>query len=244
MTSELLTAIIAAVTGAVSGGIVNLLLEIRRERRQDKKEKKKEQERNKKETYDKRPELEIVDYKNYTNRPGYGIKKQFDINIFLTKIENVSVEGDLVNIHYNKEFFDKHDWCCVIYTFKNVGKTDIRRINPICMYQKDTILCNVESAETIAECGVLNYSCYYDKKVRVGEEVTMKVCYHKDCIVTGNFSAIMDIGFEDNNGRYWLQPLFAPHDKIYDAYGVSYKEYRDNLRTDKAYECFMKPWLW
>lgn len=244
MTNELITAIIAALSGAVIGGIVNLLLEIRREHRQDKKEKKKELEKNKKESYENRPELEIVDYKNYTNRPGYRIKKQFDINIFLTKIKNVSVEGDLVNIHYNKELFEQDNWCCVIYMFKNIGKTDIRCINPICTYQKDTILCNVDSAEMIAEYGMLSYSSYYDKKVRVGEEVTMKVCYHKDCIVTGNFSAIMDMGFEDSKGRHWLQPLFAPHDKIYDAYGVSCKAYEDNLRADSAYECFVKPWLW
>lgn len=91
---------------------------------------------------------------------------------------------------------------------------------------------------------MLNYSVCLDKKVRVGEVVTVKFCYHKDRIVSGMLSAIMSIGLEDCNGRHWMQPLFAPTEKIYDSRMVSYKDYISEVRVDAAIECFKNPMLW
>lgn len=240
MTSEMIRTIISAITGAIAGGIVTLLLDKRKERREDKKEKQKE----KKKIYEDRPELQIVEYKEYISRLGHKLKKECDINVFMTKIEKVSVENDIVTAHYNKEFFSEDEWCCVIYHFKNVGKTDIRCISPICTYKKDTMLCNTSTTQMILEHGLLSYSTMYDRKIRVGESFTMKVCYHKDCIVTGTLSSIMVMGIEDCNGRFWEQPLFAPNNKIYETHRITYKEYKDDFLPDTAIECFKKPWLW
>ena len=57
-------------------------------------------------------------------------------------------------------------------------------------------------------------------------------------------SAIMSIGLEDCNGRHWMQPLFAPTEKIYDSRMVSYKDYISEVRVDAAIECFKNPMLW
>ena len=38
--------------------------------------------------------------------------------------------------------------------------------------------------------------------------------------------------------------LFAPNNKIYDSYEITYKEYKDEYLPDSAIECFKKPWLW
>lgn len=240
MTSELINAIISAITGAVAGGIVTLLLDKRKERREDKKEKQNE----KKKIYEDRPELQIIEYKDYISRPGHELKKECDVNVFMTKIEEVSVEDDIVTVHYNKEFFNEEEWCCVIYEFKNVGKTDIRCVRPICTYKKDTMLCNASNAKMILEYGVLSYSTLLDRKIRVGESFTMKVCYHKDCIVAGMISSILVMGTEDCNNRFWEQPLFAPNNKIYESYKITYEEYKDEYLPDSAIECFKKPWLW
>ena len=210
MTSELINAIISAVTGAVSGGIVTLLLDKRKEWREEKKEKQNE----KKKIYEERPELQISEYKEFLSRPGHKLKKECDINVFMTKIEKVSVEDDIVTAHYNKEFFNEEEWCCVMYEFKNMGKTDIRCVSPICTYKKDTMLCNVSVAQMILEHGMLSYSTMYDRKIRVGESFTMRICYHKECIVAGMISSIMVLGIEDCNNRFWEQPLFAPNNKI------------------------------
>lgn len=244
MTNELMnaiiSAIISAVTGAVAGGVVTLLLDKRKERREDKKERQKE----KKEIYDKRPELKITEYKDYLDRPGHKLKKECDINVFMTRMEKVSVENDIVTAHYNKEFFNEQEWCCVIYEFKNVGGTDIQTVAPICTYKKDAMFCNVVNAQMILEQGLLCYSTLYDRKVRIGESFIMRLCYHKDCIGTGMLSSNMLMGIEDSNNRYWAQPLFAPYNKIYDANRITYEQYQDYLLPDSAIECFKKPWLW
>ena len=84
----------------------------------------------------------------------------------------------------------------------------------------------------------------FDKKIRVGETITVKFCYHKERIINGTLSAIMSIGLEDCNGRHWMQPLFAPTEKIYDSRMVSYKDYISEVRVDAAIECFKNPMLW
>lgn len=240
MPNEMMSAIIAAITGAVAGGIVNFLLQIRIERREDKKELQKENQK----IYEERPELQIVEYREYIDNPGQGFEKECDINVFVTKIEDVSVEANEVTAYYNKKFFTEEEWCCVTYDFKNVGKTDIRCISPACTYKKDTMLCDVSSARLILENRILNYSTMYDRKIRVGESFTMRVSYHKDCIVRGLFSSILVMAIEDSNGRFWEQPLFAPYNKLYDTVQTTHEKYRDDLLPDVAIECFKEPWLW
>lgn len=133
MTNELMNAIVSAITGAVAGGMVNLLLDKRKENLEDIKEKKK--------IYEDRPELQIIEYKEYIKCSAYKFKKECDINLFMTKMGKVSVENDIVTAHYNKDYFNEEEWCCVIYEFKNAGKTDIRCVSPVCTYKK--ILCFV-----------------------------------------------------------------------------------------------------
>lgn len=232
--------IIIAFISAIIGGAVTLLLERRKEHREDKKENEKEKQK----IFEKRPELKITEYKEYLSRPGHKLKKECDISIFITKMTNVSVEGDCVTAHYNKDFFNEEEWCCVIYEFKNVGKTDIRCVSPICMYKKDTMLCEVKMSQLVLEHGILSYSTVYDKKICVGESFAMRICYHKDCISAGMFSAIMVMALEDSNNRYWMQPLFAPNDTIYESYKVTRKEFKEALLPESAMECFKKPWLW
>lgn len=239
MTDEMISIIISAITSAITSGIVTLLLDKRKERREDKKENQK----GKQKIYEERPELKIIEYNEYMDCPGQELEKECHINVFMTRIEEVSVEDD-VTAHYNNKFFNEEEWCCVIYTFKNVGKTDIRCVSPICTYRKDTMLCDVSSAQMVLKHGVLNYSTMYDRKIRVGESFAMKICYHKDCIVRGMFSSILVMGIEDCNNRFWEQPLFAPNNKMYETYQRSYENYRDDLLPNTAIECFKKPWLW
>lgn len=240
MPNEIIMIIISAVISAITSGFVTCLLDKRKERREDKIEQKKENQK----IYEERPELQIIEYSEYIDCPGEELEKECDINVFMTRIEEVSVEDGDVTAHYNNKFFNEEEWCCVIYTFKNVGKTDVRGVSPICTYKKDTMLCDVASAKMILEHGTLNYSTMCDKKIRVGESFTMRICYHKDCIVRGMFSSILVMGIEDCNNRFWEQPLFAPYNKMYETYPTSYKRYRDDLLPDIAVECFKEPELW
>ena len=152
--------------------------------------------------------------------------------------------GNQINAHYKEEHLNSDEWCCVIYTFKNAGKTDISSMDIIWHFQQSSCIFPADETRQWAEGNLLNYAYCYDKKIRVGDTVSMKVCYHKDAIIPGLISATISIGMIDDNGRYWTQPLFAPQDKLYDSRAISPKDYIEQTRTDMAEECFKKPWLW
>lgn len=130
--------------------------------------------------------------------------------MFVAPIENVSVIDDKVVATYKPEISNVQEWVCVVYKLKNVGKIDIICLNVIDNNSRNTILCDVDSVEYYIENGLLNYSECYNHIIRVGETVSLRICYHKDCIVSGIFAASFTIGMEDRNGRYWTQGLFAP----------------------------------
>ncbi len=200
------------------------------------------------EIHHNRPEFDIVEYKNYLARTHYGTKKPCDIELFVAHIQSVSIRGEkkspIVDACYNDTHFDPNEWCCVIYTLKNTGKTDIKRLDINCIYKRDTCLFPVGEAKWYSENHILNYSECYDKKVRVGSSITLKFCYHKDAIIAGPYSAMFHIGIVDDDGRYWVQPLFAPENKIYPSKSISAKEYADEMDVRVAERCFANPALW
>lgn len=239
MNNEIVVAIIGAVSGALSGGIVTLVLDLLREKRKDKKDKLKLR----KKIYNNRPEFKIVEYKDYITRKGYGIKQQCDLNVFVACIDNVVVNDDVI-VQFEKKDFNEKEWCSVIYTFENIGKTDISHLYIIGTHQRNAVIYDMKCAKEMSEKGIVNYSQPLDKKIRQGEKFTLKICYHNERIYSGMISAAFCIGIADCNGRYWVQPLFAPHDKLYDSYAISYKDFREEILPDKAIECFKRPWLW
>lgn len=244
MTTEIIVAVISALIGGIVTFLFTLVSDKRKEKREDKLEAKKIQ----REAFQNRPEMQIVDFKDYIMRPGYGIKQKCDIDLFVANISSTTIKGDkkrqFVNANYCEDDLNTDEWCCVIYCLKNVGKTSISTLDIICHFQQTTCIFPSSEARQWADGNMLNYSYCYDKKIREGDTITLKICYHKEKIVPGVFSAVMSIGMIDDNGRYWTQPLFAPQEKIYDSRPISAKEYNEEIRTDAAEECFKKPWLW
>ena len=240
--------IISAIIGAVVGGIVTYITTMAVEKRKELREDMAEARKARNEAIQNRPEMEIVEYKDYIKRTGYGVKQKCDIEVMVAHIEDVTVTGNKkskrVEAQYRAEDFNPDDWCCVIYTLKNAGKTAISALDIICNHKKDTCIFSCDNCISWAANHLLNYSVCYDKKIRPGEAVTIKFCYHKDRIITGMWSPLMSIGMEDDNGRYWMQPLFAPTEKIYDSRMVTYKDYITEVRSDAAIECFKNPMLW
>lgn len=245
--------IISAAISALISGIIGWIAGSKSERRKELREDTLAAQKERKEIFQARPEMEISEYKNYLSRPGYGTKQKCDIEIFMAHMDHVSVEDngkkgkkkrEWVRAHFNHEDLNSNEWCCVMYTFKNVGATNISTTNIICNSQKDTCIFPCSFMDTYVTNHVLNYSECYDKKIRSGETLSLKICYHKDRVVAGLVSAILSIGMEDENGNYWQQPLFAPTDKVYDSRQVGWKEYRADLMPDLAIECFKKPYLW
>lgn len=244
MTNEIIIAIISAVAGGIVTLLTTLVLDKRKEKREDRLEAKKLQ----REAFQNRPEMQIVDFKDYIVRTGYGVKQKCDIELFVAHIETVTVEGKkkraIVHAHYKEEHLNPDEWCCVMYALKNSGKTDISTTDIIWHFQQSSCIFPASEARQWAEGNLLNYSYCYDKKIRVGESISLRICYHKDSVISGMFSAPVSFGMIDDNGRYWTQPLFAPQNKVYDSRAISPKEYIEQTRTILAEECFKKPWLW
>ena len=244
MTNEIIIAIVSAIAGGIITLLTTLILDRRKEKREDRLEAKKAQ----REAFQNRPEMQIVDFKDYITRPGYGVKQKCDIDLFVARIQNVTIEGKkkkaVVNAHYSEDHLNANEWCCVIYVLKNAGKTDISSLHMIWHFQQSSCIFPADHARQWAEGNLLNYGHCYDTKIRAGETISLKICYHKDAIIPGLFSAPFSIGMIDDNGRYWTQPLFAPQEKVYDSRAMSWREYKEQLQTKTAEECFKKPWLW
>ena len=244
MTKEIIIAVVSALIGGFITFLFSVLLEKRKEKREDSLESKKQQ----REAFQNRPEMQIVDYKDYISRVGYGIKQNCDINVFVAHIANVSIEGDkkqqIVKAHYENGDINQEEWCCVIYTMKNAGKTDISSLRIVSNFQKNTCIFPGEEVAEWACNHLLNYSEYYDKKIRVDDTIKLKVCFHKDRIISGMFSAALSVIMIDDNGRYWEQPLFIPEEKMYDSRRMTPEYYYEITQTESVEECFKKPWLW
>lgn len=232
--------IIGAIIGSAITGVITIICELVKTRYQDKKEKIKEST----EIFSNRPELKIVDYKNYIDNPGRNINENCDVDIFISPIDRVTISDQYIEANYNLNYFNRDDWCCVIYTLKNVGKTDISNFDFMTTNKRTSCLFCSDYAIEFAKDGLLNYSYCFDEKIRVNETFTLKICYYKDKIATGMFSATVSIGMVDSFHRYWQQPLFAPYEKIYDSYKVDGQKYFTDIKTDDAEECFRKPYLW
>lgn len=236
---EIIIPIISAIVGALISAIVTLYIQKRKEKREDKEK----AQLCKKEIFQNRPEYKIIDYKDYISRTGYGIKQQCDIDAFLTVITDIKVNGR-VDAIYRKEDFNQSEWCCVIYTLQNVGKTDILMTDLVCHQKRNFVLFDSKYAVEFLNAKCLNYSVSSDNKIRVGETFTIKLCFHKDSIIHSLMSAILLIAIKDVNGNYWEQPLFIPFNKIYDSHQISHKNYHSDITVDDAEECFRDPWKW
>ena len=109
----------------------------------------------------------------------------------------------------------------MIYTLKNEGRTDISFLEIVSAPGGAVMLHEVKHMEALMSRGLPSYSSLYEKKIRPGETVTLKICYHRERISGSLFSALLSLYIIDSNKRCQTQPLFAPKDKLYDSRSVS-----------------------
>lgn len=186
-----------------------------------------------------RPELKITKYSNYLARENnYGINVKSDLDVLMSFYQEAGVEENdykrgIVYPIYEVDYQNKKDWRCVLYRLKNVGKTAISSFGVISRSKKDLCIFEAEAAANLkGMLERLNYYVLCDRKIYPEESFTLKLCYNKDMVLCYNFSATLYIGMEDDNGRRWIQPLFAPKEKIYDSRYITYENYRALCSTD------------
>lgn len=231
-----------AVISALIGGFATYIFDRKKEGREEKKAmlaKIEEQRKN-------RPEFLITSMKDSFNRPGTCIDSHAcDMEVFVANIKEVNVEEGIVFVEYDESILDKKSWVSRQYTLQNVGKTVVYEVAIISHYKRNTCIFNAKTInERFINDGILNYFELLDKRIAPGESFTLKLCYSKDKVITGFLTAIFEIGMRDDNGIYWVQPFFAPEDKLYESRKITYQEYREAILPDNAIECFRKPYLW
>lgn len=230
-----------AIISASVGGIFTYVFEKNKERKQDKKDQKIKLE----ELQINRPEFIILEMEDSFSKPGKCItNRTCNTEIFVVGFKEVTVQNENVTAIYDKEYLEKKSWVYKQYTLKNIGKTPVYELNIISNFKRSICICDVEVQEEFIKMGLLNYSVIYDKRIGPNETFTLKIYYHKEKVISGTFSAIFSIGMRDNNGKYWIQPFFAPEDKLYESHIIEYNEYRDDVLPNVAIECFKNPYLW
>ena len=186
-----------------------------------------------------RPELKITKYSNYLARENnYGINVKSDLDVLMSFYRMVDVEDNdykrgIVYPIYEVDYQNKKDWRCVLYRLKNVGQTAISSFGVISRFKKELCVYEAEQAANIKRVfDRLNYYVICDRKIYPEESFTLKLCYNKDMTLCCDFSAMLYIGMEDDNGRRWIQPLFAPKEKMYDSRSITDENYRVLCSSD------------
>ncbi len=233
---------LAIMVSAIAGGVVTILVERVNDRRRSRKEQVSYQE----ELRRNRPEFQVVKMKDYFDTPGKNTQhKSCDFEVYVIKIENVNIIDDEVIAKYNKDNLNRDKWVCREYTLKNVGKTSVYELDFISHAHRTACLFDAGMInERILDFGSLNYSELYDRRIGPDEYFTLKICFHKDRVFGGIFSAQYELGMRDDNGNYWIQPFFAPDDKLYESQRTTYKTIKEYKSKDIAIKCFKDPSLW
>ena len=171
-------------------------------------------------------------------------QKSVDIEIFLAPFQTKYDENNNYEILYSKNLKSKknHEYKDVI--IKNIGKIDIDSLDIISTNKRTLSLINYDDLDNLLDNKYVWYNYCYDRKIRVGDQMKIRIYFEKEKYPCMLFSSTLAFLFEDQNHNKWEQPFFYEHDKVYPPYFISYKEYRQKITVDDAYDCFEKPWLW
>ena len=193
-----------------------------------------------------RPELKLIHSNEEVNAyDEMGKSIESDIDILVAKINNVNVTNKSFLVEFDESISNREDWVYRAYKLINVGKSPIYAASFISLFKKSTCIFKTDFIQNnIVSDGYLNYSVLIDKRLDNGESWTIRLVYNRDNITTNLFSAPFVFCLHGEKGTYWEQPFFDASYKIYEARRISYKEYSDLISSEKAIECFEKPWLW
>lgn len=190
-----------------------------------------------------KPDFEIINFWNFEQFSKLK-KKTADLDVFVSNLTGVDT-GSRFRANYDKSDLDRTNWITQRFEFKNTGKTEVMHLYIISNLKKST--CLFKTQHNVDFCITnepLSYSEILEKRIKPNETFTLNISFHKDKIIGGMFSAAYSLGLCDKNNNYWEQALFAPENKLYTSYPISFKEFRDDIDFTVAMECFRKPYLW
>ena len=213
---------ISAIIGSVVTYVLTTICEKKKQKRQEEKE-----------MYKNKPEI-IVTKANFINEDE--CEMQLLVAQFIVDKNN--------NFSYSKKYKNKNEYIFKDYILKNIGKTPIEELEVVTTNKKYNSVFDINSADIFMENGLINYGWMWDRKIFPDQELKLRLYFHKEMIITSSLLAPFIIQYNGSNGLYWEQAFFESEYKIYSPMKISHKQYKDNISTKKAMECFEKPWLW
>lgn len=187
--------------------------------------------------------------KRFENKPELYIEKEdkdteVNLEVFIGPFNIKYDENKKYEIVFPKSIKNKkhHEYKDIV--LKNIGKTDIDCLHIVSSDKRGTILLEYSSLNTFIKKKAVCYCAWYDKKIRVGETIKIRIYYLKNNMPILPFSSTLAFIFEDQNRDIWEQPYFYERDNVYAPYLITYNDMVKKINTDDAYDCFKNPRLW
>lgn len=246
--TEILIALIGF-SGLILSGLITFLgvkLTINNQNKIEQKRLKKEQEEKDKEFFEKRPTLEIVDYKVLGNLEVENEERnKSDVEILPCSINVEVLHGHIKVLYKNinsKKFYT------VKYVLKNTGHITIYDITFYLNLYKNTSLLDAKNDhwKFWVNNNLLDRAVILEKIIKPGQEITLLVHYpDKNRILLSNLgSPMLAIVSIDEYRNTWRQALNIPEQRITLMKRYSYDDYISDININALLECYRKPYLW
>lgn len=200
-------------------------------------EKQKYQRELKKERFNNKPEFRIL-------KTEFKSDEEADISAICAMFRHHFDENRRLSIDYNPELLDKDNLVYFDYELKNIGKSATEYTVIATPRQQNTTLIEIEDFKMLYDDKIMNYDCYFDKKIFPGESLKLRIYYHKDSGPMSIFSSNLILMFQDEYGTYWEQAFFEDRLNLYSPRIITYKDFRIYTTIDTALDCFENPWKW
>lgn len=230
--TTIISSICSGVAGALAGGLFTLLIERKKSKNSFLVERQKEL----KDEYDKRPRLEIKEYKDIEEGDVY---TDADLNCILLNFDNPIDNNGNLFFPYDRLALEKDNLCCVEYVFENTGKTEIDDVCLVSTQPHTTSVTKLSSKDFLIENGILSYEAWSDKRfIKPGERISIKIYFLKNKIIVSPVGSIVSIYMQDINGNLWRQELFCPTKEIENSTRASFVDFKTERNINSALDFF------
>lgn len=229
---------LGSVLGGIAGGLCTLLGVKATIKHNEKVNEKAKKER----IIENKPNLVIESYKDIENY--HNSKDSLSALHVPIKCE---INSDNFDIIYDEDVLDDKQLCEIVFNLINDGKSVIQSIQIVNNFPKNSSLLPLvkEQRKIYIEHKYYNVVVSLDYiNLKPGEKIKIKICYLKDRIISGLFSAPLSLYVTDLNNNLWEQPLFIQTKQLGTSILTNFAEYRENTDYKNIDDCFMHPWKW
>lgn len=179
-----------------------------------------------------RPELEVVDVQRQ-NVAELADGRPFDAEGFFARVESLEWRNGVPYATYRQDDFDAKNWRGVVFTLRNVGKTDIKQLCIANAEKREYSLFSSRWTYPADKTLGLHYCFEIEKPIRVGETITLALRCRQTSRLPGVYLFSV-VPIDQNRDRYWRQFLSTWEECATDSEEIFYDEYLDETNVERA----------